>query len=406
MNIIKKQLFTLSAVLVGGVSSAFADSFVFNNGDLILGVQASAGVGSTKNVFFNLGPGTTLRDNPNLGSLGNIGATLSAVFGPSWYTRSDVYFGVVANLNPNPNTGFGSTGAVNNDPSRTFYVSTAADTPGQGTLYAPGAYPSLSLGSAANNLAGMETMVVTLTAEADGSAVLDQGAKPVEWSNGWRTWNPVPGAGFNVFTGGIQQSFGKLTPSTYVDVQRVLSTNTGAVPEGVIGGGTYESTVAISSTGAITVSNFAFDRWISTFTTISDPEDQLATADPDDDGATNLEEFAFGGNPEDSADQGGGQVQTADANADTLKDITLTLEVRSDAVFSPSGNDLVSGLTDELTYRIEGSTDLANWDSAVSEVIPHIGTGSPTSGYVFKTFRLDAGNGLTGKGFLRASVVK
>ena len=132
----------------------------------------------------------------------------------------------------------------------------------------------------------------------------------------------------------------------------------------------------------------------------------MATADPDDDGATNLEEFAFGGNPENSADQGGGQILTADANADTLKDITLTLEVRSDAAFSPSGNDLVSGLIDELTYRIEGSTDLANWDSAVSEVIPHIGTGSPSSGYVFKTFRLDAGNGLTGKGFLRASVVK
>ena len=47
-----------------------------------------------------------------------------------------------------------------------------------------------------------------------------------------------------------------------------------------------------------------------------------------------------------------------------------------------------------------------DWDSAVSEVIPHIGSGSPSSGYVLKSFRLNGGNGLLGKGFLRASVVK
>ena len=82
------------------------------------------------------------------------------------------------------------------------------------------------------------------------------------------------------------------------------------------------------------------------------------------------------------------------------------MEVRSGATFAASGNDLVSGLVDELTYRIEGSTDLVNWDSAVSEVIPQIGSGSPSSGYVLKTFRLNGGNGLVGKGFLRASVVK
>ena len=67
MNTITKHLLTLSAVLAGGVTSAFADPFVFTDGDLILGVQASGGVGSTKNVFFNLGAGTALRDNANQG---------------------------------------------------------------------------------------------------------------------------------------------------------------------------------------------------------------------------------------------------------------------------------------------------------------------------------------------------
>jgi hypothetical protein len=411
MNTITKHLLTLSVVLAGGVSSALADPFVFNNGDLILGVQASAGVGSTKNVFFNLGAGTALRDNANQGLKGNIGATLTTVFGANWYTRSDVYFGVVANLRGNANPpGFGSVPAVDNDPSRTFYLSAAADAPGLGTLYAAASYPGSSLGSASTALSGMETMVITLTAEADGSAILNQATQSVEWNNGWTTWNPTPGAAFSVFTGGIQQSFGKATSSTYVDVQRVLSTNTGAVPTGVIGGGTYEATIAISNTGAVTMLSStppsAYSTWMAAFTTITAPNDQLETADPDGDGANNLEEFGFGGNPENSADQGGGQVSTVDANADTLKDITLTLEVRSGATFSLIDGDQVSNPLNEVVYRVEGSTDLVNWDSTVSEVIPHIGTGSPSSGYVLKTFRLNGGNGLVGKGFLRASVVK
>lgn len=35
--------------------------------------------------------------------------------------------------------------------------------------------------------------------------------------------------------------------------------------------------------------------------------------------------------------------------------------------------------------------------------MPHLG-GSPKSGYEFKTFRLNASSGLTGKGFLRTTV--
>ena len=95
-----------------------------------------------------------------------------------------------------------------------------------------------------------------------------------------------------------------------------------------------------------------------------------------------------------------------DANSDSLNDITLTLEVRSGATFSASGNDLVSAAIDGVSYRIEGSTDLASWDSTVSAVSPTLGSGSPSTGYVFKTFRLNAGNGLAGKGFLRASVTQ
>ncbi len=396
---------------------AFAAPFAFTDGDLILGFQAANGDGSSQNVFFNLGSGTGYRNNGSQGVRGNIGATLSTTFGEDWYTRTNLYFGVVGNLrslglpfSPNP--------PVDGDPNSTFYISKPAATPGAGFLYPANSFVPASLQSSSTKLGGMESMVVTLTAEADGSAVLDQSTQTVQWENGWTKWNPFiaqpvepgQGAAFDLFNGGLQQNFGKGGSATYVDVQRILPTNTGAVPTGVVGGGTYETTISISPTGVITSLSAApasaFDTFIAQFPTITAPADKLTTADPDGDGATNLEEFGFGGNPANGSDSGVGQIFTLDSNNDTQRDITMTLEVRSGASFSVSGNDLVSQIVDEVVYRIEGSTDLLNWDSAVSEVAPPLGVGSPSTGYVFKSFRLNAGNGLVGKGFLRASVTK
>lgn len=234
-------------------ASSAMGAFTFTNGDIILGFQATAGQGATKNVFFNLGAGTAVRDNAGIGLVGNISTTLTSVYGANWYTRTDLYFGAVGNLRGNTNTGIGSAGAVNGDPSRTFYLSTPTVNPSEGTLIAAAAYPGSALGSAATNLSGTETMIVGLTTEGDGAAILDQGAQPVEWSNGWTTWNPTPGASYGVFTGGVQQSFGQGGSNTYADIQRVLSTNTGATPTGVIGGGTYETTIAIGSNGSISM---------------------------------------------------------------------------------------------------------------------------------------------------------
>lgn len=405
MKVMTKQLVAMSIAVAGSVSTSMADPFAFNNGDLILGVQATSGVGLAKNLFFNLGSAVSLRNNPNPGALGNIGATLSTTFGANWYSRTDLYFGVIANLTGN--NAFNTISAVGGDPAGTFYVSANAATPGQGALISAGTYSQSALNGGATTLNGTEAMIVTLTAEADGSAILTQATQPTEWNTGWSYWNPVPGAAFNIFTGGIQQSFGKTASLTYVDIQRVLPRLTGANPTGVVGGGTYVASIAISSSGAIStvIPTSAFDIWIGAYPSITDPADKLSSADPDEDGATNLEEFGFGGNPTDSSDNGIRLTQSVDANGDNQGDISLTLEVRSGANFTASGNDLVATI-DDITYRIEGSTDLSVWDSVVSPVSPDLGSGSPSTGYDFKTFRLNAGNGLTGKGFLRASVVK
>jgi hypothetical protein len=261
-----------------------------------------------------------------------------------------------------------------------------------------------ALGSVATKYTGMESMLATLLAEPDKSAVLVEATKPVEWNNSWTTWNPVPGPAFDTISGGIQQNFGKSTSATYLDLQRMLATTTGASPTGVAGGTTFVTTISISSTGAISLASASpFQSWISSFPSITDPADMLSSADPDGDSVSNLEEFAFGGNPADASDSGQRVVQTADADGDSSPDLTLTLEVRSGVEFSSDGADLVAEI-DNVIYRIEGSTDLVSWDSAVSEVAPISGT--PSAGYVLKTFRLNAGEGLAGKGFLRAGVSK
>ena len=239
-------------------SSAFGANFAFTNGDLILGFQASAGTGSTQNVFFNLGSGVNARDGVGAGTVkGNIGTTLTGVFGANWYTRSDVWFGVLGNLNGNPNSGIGNRPAVNGDPSRTFYLSRAATTAGSASLIAAGTFSSSNLGSAGTTLGGMEAFLPNLTAQADGSAILDQSTSPTEWNNSWTQWNPIvsgaQGASLTIFTGGVQQSFGQAGSETFIDLQRVLSTNTGASPTGTVGGGTYVTSYSIDNTGAITM---------------------------------------------------------------------------------------------------------------------------------------------------------
>ena len=241
---------------MAAASSTAMAAFTFTNGDLILGFQTT-GVGSDKNVYFNLGSGTGLRDNGNQGLLGNVGTALSSAFGPTWYSRSDIYFGVIGNLNSGPTSGFGAINPVNGDASRTHYISAAAAAPGTGTLRPANGPIAGGLGSSGNLVSSMETSFNDILAvqTAGNTLTVDQQDAPGAWSQGWSVRNPVPGNAFSLFTGGIQQNFGKATPSTYADVQRVVATNTGLngfpVIPGVIGGGTYEFTVAIGSNGSI-----------------------------------------------------------------------------------------------------------------------------------------------------------
>lgn len=124
--------------------------------------------------------------------------------------------------------------------------------------------------------------------------------------------------------------------------------------------------------------------------------DQDKTDDPDGDGMNNLLEFALDGNPASGASSG---KVVSKIDADHL---TLTLPVRTGAVFSGSG-PLTSAAIDHLIYDIDGSTDLSGFASGVEEIAP-LSAGLPnlSDGWTYRTFRLTSAVSSAPKGFLRA----
>ena len=78
-----------------------------------------------------------------------------------------------------------------------------------------------------------------------------------------------------------------------------------------------------------------FQAWLATNYPLLVAPDNDPGDDPDNDGATNFEEFAFSGNPTSGSDQGARRVAIDDvAGTDHL---TLTLALRTGATFTGSG---------------------------------------------------------------------
>jgi len=402
----KTQILSLS-LLVSVASLLHAEDFAFTKNDLLLAVRATAGSGAATNIYFNLGSTMSFRDGTNPTNLGNIDAELRAEFDNNWFERTDLRFGVAGNrtqltdvFDP-PNTSIGE------DSGRVWYIGRAAASPGAATLR-----PSLTgtaLASAATNYSGLKRIFLepqsflqpALQKTASGAAILRQSEQTTRWQTSWSQLVPAADSSpaFTLFSGGVQATFGQGGSQVVLDVHRMVGGQTG----------TYVTSIVIGSDGSIRALEPAapstpFDTWVATFPAlVSSPNaaDRTPAGDFDKDGIPNIREFAFGGSPVSASDNGQEQIRTVDANSDTLRDYTLTVEVRSGANFTASGNKLTATV-DGITYTIEGSLDLVTFESPVSEVTPTLGTGSPKAGYVFKTFRLNAGNGLTGKGFIRA----
>jgi hypothetical protein len=305
------------------------EPFAFADDDLLLGVQATGGTGSTSNLFFNLGKTTDFLANGNRGVLGNIAVDMENTFDSNWFERADLWFGVVGNRS-NLSPGFPTfdTGGPGQDPGRTWYVSVAAAAPGAGLAWA--GYNSSSLGTGGTNFKGMKGLFLTpttgegLLATEAGAAILNQFDHPVGWNNSWSKWNPTPGAGFALWTGGVQNRFGQGGSSVLVDVQRVVANTAG----------TYVTTIAIESDGTIRAttqgsSGNAYETWAAAQGLDGSPGKEAGFADdPEGDSLPNGIEWILGGDPlaQDAAEVG------ADFSGDSADGLTLVFEREEDSI--------------------------------------------------------------------------
>ncbi|TAE78112.1 MAG: hypothetical protein EAZ65_03120 [Verrucomicrobia bacterium] len=199
-------------------------------------------------------------------------------------------------------------------------------------------------------------------------------------------------------------------PNAGTDLVTALVIDGVSQPAGVV----YDSS---NSNGAITGSGKIqviqpdpFIGWIDGFFAGStDPAVVGKTADPDSDGIDNLTEFALKGDPSSAANKGLTAMLVQDASAPAGNELTLIAAIRDGAVFA--GSPSPAATLDGLTYTAQGSLDLVFPGSAVSvsaasdtapaaSSLPDL-TGS---GWEYRTFKLDASEGLSGKGFLRLKV--
>ncbi len=166
----------------------------------------------------------------------------------------------------------------------------------------------------------------------------------------------------------------------------------------------------ITGTGFIQVVGLPdpFGDWIATFPSLAG-QNATRGADPDLDGQTNIEEFAFNSIPDSGA--ASGKFRSSVEIVNSQQAFVLTLPVRAGAAFT--GNTpaaIATSEDDQLAYRIEGTNDLTTFDQAVSEV-PAASSGLPAleTGWIYRSFRLngniDGANPRGPKGFLRAVVI-
>jgi hypothetical protein len=149
-------------------------------------------------------------------------------------------------------------------------------------------------------------------------------------------------------------------------------------------------TVVITSTSVTT----AYQTWINSFdfSGFTNP-DLTQTGDPENDGKTNIEEFALNDDPTSGAASGKVRARVETVGADQA--LVLTLPVRGAPVFT--GSPAKTATADDVVYTIEGSNNLGVFDQGVSVVTPASEDGlppmAPGSGWSYRSFRLDGAIG-------------
>ncbi len=190
--------------------------------------------------------------------------------------------------------------------------------------------------------------------------------------------------------------YGSLTGTQFAAINPALP------PEYTITYGATEIIIERPASGGYT-------DWIETyFPGETDPAIIGQDADPDGDGGSNRFEFALGGLPNDPASKPKVFPITLDSSDEgSVTEMLLTIAVRTGTpALEGTPSPTATNTEDDITYTVQGSTDLADFTATVTPVNmvpPPVDPGLP-DGYEYRTFSLSGSDGLPTKGFLRVQV--
>lgn len=346
-----------------------------------LTIGSNGGSGSFGGIIANTNSGGS-----GLVAITKTGAGIQTLTGTNTYSGSTTVNAGTLRINGNQS---GATGAVN--------VAASATIGGTGTLgglLTVSTGGSVSPGETFGTLTASNGAIVagTYACQIDGSSVDTLAV----------TGNlDITGATLAVAPSGAGATQSSYVIATYTGTLTGTFNVSPALPAGY--------SVSYSSPGEIRlVSGTPYSTWAGTTYGLTGG-DALPDADPDGDGVKNIVEFALNGNPTNGSNNGLTSTLIQDASAPTGNELTFTLAVRDGATFSSGAGGVQTATVDGVVYTIQGSVDLSNFTSAVSvigsasETAPGLPSLASTP-WEYRTFKLDASEGLGGKGFLRVKI--
>ncbi len=395
-------------VVVSGTSNTYTGLTNIIRGTLELGATDALPVGTTLDIDT-----TTAADNCTV-DLAGFNQTVAGLQRTNAGGGTGTAFLTNSSLTP-------STFTVNQTGSTTY----AGRITGNLSLVQTGTGSLTLAGGLQFDHTGNTTVNGNLTVAADSQLTLTPGANGVT--------NSIQGTGNLILDGKIFLNLAgtdttpgntwtlvntaTLATEDYDPATFAVASTAGTFTESIVTPGTWKLIAAgnewtfTESTGLLEVAVVSdpFVAWIdSFFPGETNPAIIGKTADPDNDGSDNLAEFAFNGNPKSGSDNGLTALLIQDASAPAGNELTLVAAVRDGAVFATGPNGVQTATIDGVVYTAQGSLALTFPDSAVSvgaasDTAP-AATGLPSlasTAWEYRTFKLDASEGLSGKGFLR-----